>query len=53
MEHYFKVEILFVTIDNQLQELNCRFNDQVMELLILSFALDPKDVYKAFNIDRI
>jgi len=53
VEHYLRVKIFFVTIDKQLQELNCRFNDQVMELLILSFALDPKDVYKAFNIDRI
>ena len=52
VEHYFKVEILFVTIDKQLQELNCRFNDQAMELLILSSALDPKDAYKAFNIDK-
>jgi len=24
-----------------------------MELLILSSALDPKDAYKAFNIDKI
>jgi len=53
VEHYFRVEIFFVTIDKQLQELNCRFNDQAMELLILSFALDPKDAYKAFNIDKI
>jgi len=52
-EHYFKVEIFFVTVDKQLQELNCRFNDQAMELLILSYALDPKDAYKAFNIDKI
>jgi len=53
LEHYFKVEIFFPTIDKQLQELNCRSNDQTMKLLILSSALDPKDAYKTFNIDKI
>ena len=46
VEHYFKVEIFFVTIDKQLQELNCRFNDQAMELLILSSTLDLKELIK-------
>lgn len=36
-----------------MQKLNCLFNDQTMELLILGFAFDPKDAYKAFNIDKI
>nr|KYP70421.1 hypothetical protein KK1_009638 [Cajanus cajan] len=53
VEHYLRVEIFFVTIDKQLQELNCRFNDQAMELLTLSMTLVPKDAYKAFNIEDI
>ena len=40
VEHYLRVEIFFVTINNQLQELNCRFNDQSMKLLIVRSALD-------------
>nr|KYP50112.1 Zinc finger MYM-type protein 1 [Cajanus cajan] len=46
-------EIFSVAIDKQLQELNCRFNDQAMELLTLSMTLVPKDAYKAFNIEDI
>ena len=52
-EHYLRVEKFFVTIDKQLQKLNCRINDLAMKLLILRSALDPKDAYKAFNIDKI
>ncbi|XP_058758551.1 uncharacterized protein LOC131631797 [Vicia villosa] len=53
IQHYFKVEMFFTTIDKQLQELNDRFSEQAMDLLILSCALSPKDGYKAFNIDII
>ena len=41
------------TIDKQLQELKCIFNEQAMKLLIVNSVLDPKDAYKAFNIDKI
>ena len=53
MEHYLRVEIFVVTIAKEVQELNSRFNDQAMELLILSSTLDPKNPYKAFNIDKV
>jgi hypothetical protein len=53
IEHYFKVEIFFAIIDQQLQELNSRFSEEVMDLLTLSCALNPKGNYKAFNIDTI
>ncbi|XP_058742087.1 uncharacterized protein LOC131614532 [Vicia villosa] len=53
IQHYFKFEIFFTTIDKQLQELNRRFSEQAMDLLTLSCALSPKDEYKAFNIDTI
>jgi len=52
-EHYFRVEVFFVVIDNQLQELNSRFSDQAMELLTLCSALVPKDSCKTFDIDHI
>ncbi|XP_019460090.1 PREDICTED: zinc finger MYM-type protein 1-like [Lupinus angustifolius] len=52
-EHHYRVNIFLTIIDKQLQELNRRFSEQTMELLTLSTSLDPKDVYKIFNIDNI
>ncbi|XP_024634768.1 zinc finger MYM-type protein 1-like [Medicago truncatula] len=53
IEHYFRVEIFFTTIDKQLQELNSIFSEQAMDLLTLSCALSPEDGYKAFDINTI
>ncbi|XP_058726686.1 uncharacterized protein LOC131598065 [Vicia villosa] len=53
IQHCFKVEIFFTTIDKQLQELNSRFSEQTMNLSTLSCSLSPKDGYKAFSIDTI
>ncbi|KAF5458222.1 hypothetical protein F2P56_022269, partial [Juglans regia] len=53
MEHHFRIDIFTATIDFQLQELNNRFNENTMELLILSAALSPKGAYKSFKIDDI
>jgi len=53
VEHHFRVNIFFVTLDKQLQKLNDRFSEQTMELLTLSNALVPKNAYKAFNINDI
>ncbi|XP_059436119.1 uncharacterized protein LOC132169046 [Corylus avellana] len=53
MEHHFRVDIFTAAIDFQLQELKNRFNEQAVELLILSVALSPKDAYKSFKIDDI
>jgi hypothetical protein len=53
MEHHFRIDIFTAAIDFQLQELDSRFNEHAMELLILSVALSPKDAYKSFKIDDI
>ncbi|XP_065619095.1 uncharacterized protein LOC112027883 [Quercus suber] len=37
------------TIDSQLQELNYRFNEDAMELLRLSSALEPREALKSFR----
>jgi len=42
VEHHYRVDIFTVIIDQQLQELNNRFNEQKIELLKLSVALDKK-----------
>ncbi|KAI8546826.1 hypothetical protein RHMOL_Rhmol07G0149500 [Rhododendron molle] len=41
------------TIDSQLQELNARFKEDAIELLILSTTLDPRDGYKSFKVENI
>ncbi|KAH1073882.1 hypothetical protein J1N35_026210 [Gossypium stocksii] len=53
VEHHYRVDIFFATIDTQLQELKSRFNENVVELLTLTTALDPKEFFKLFDIDKI
>ncbi|XP_028066266.1 uncharacterized protein LOC114269197 [Camellia sinensis] len=53
IKHHFWVDIFTITCDSQLQELNNRFKEDVMELLILSSALDPRDDYNSFKIEDI
>jgi len=53
VEHHYRVDISTVIIDQQLQELNNRFNEQAIELLKLSTTLDPRNSYKLFNVEDI
>ncbi|KAK8348699.1 hypothetical protein V6Z12_A06G097000 [Gossypium hirsutum] len=53
VEHHYRVDIVFATIDTQLQELKSRFNENVVELFTLTTALDPKEFFKLFDIDKI
>ncbi|KAK8349683.1 hypothetical protein V6Z11_A06G161000 [Gossypium hirsutum] len=53
VEHHYRVDIFFAIIDTQLQELKSRFNENVVELLTLTTALDPKEFFKLFDIDKI
>ena len=53
VEHHYRVDIFTAIIDQQLQELNNRFNEQAIELLKLSTALDPRNSYKLFNVEDI
>ncbi|XP_028077241.1 uncharacterized protein LOC114279217 [Camellia sinensis] len=50
IENHFRVDIFTIICDSHLQELNNRFREDVMELLILSFALDPRDDYSSFKL---
>ncbi|XP_050157457.1 uncharacterized protein LOC126631338 [Malus sylvestris] len=52
-EHHYHIDIFNNAIDFQLAELNRRFSEEAMELLILSSALEPREAFKAFNIDHI
>ncbi|KAG8385887.1 hypothetical protein BUALT_Bualt03G0091800 [Buddleja alternifolia] len=53
LEHHYRVDIFTSTIDSILQEMNYRFDENAVELLRLSSALDPRDGYKSFNINEI
>ncbi|XP_061956134.1 uncharacterized protein LOC133678002 [Populus nigra] len=50
---YYHYDIFNSTIDFQLEELNSRFSDETMELLVLSSSLEPKDNFKSFKVDAI
>ncbi|CAH9074661.1 unnamed protein product [Cuscuta epithymum] len=53
MAHHFQYDIFIATVDSQLQELNERFTANMMELLVLCSALDPRDDYKYFSIENV
>jgi len=53
VEHHYRVDKFTVIIDQQLQELNNRFNEQAIKLLKLSTTLDPRNSYKLFNVEDI
>jgi len=53
VEHHYRVDIFTAIIDQQLQELNNRFNEQAIELLKLSTTLDLKNNYKLFSVEDI
>ncbi|XP_025703550.1 uncharacterized protein [Arachis hypogaea] len=53
VEHHYRVNLFFAVIDIHLQELNRRFNDNMVELLTLSSTLDPRDNYKFFSVNKL
>ncbi|KAK8321710.1 hypothetical protein V6Z11_A12G120300 [Gossypium hirsutum] len=53
VEHHYRVDVFFATIDTQLQELKSRFNENVFELLTFTKTLDPKEFFKLFDIEKI
>ncbi|XP_038699224.1 uncharacterized protein LOC119996606 isoform X2 [Tripterygium wilfordii] len=51
-QHYH-FDVFNSAIDFQHEELNSKFSDGAVELLILSSALEPKDNFKSFKVDDI
>jgi len=51
--HHYQVDIFTIIIDQLLQELNNKFNEQAIELFKLSTTLDSRNSYKLFNIENI
>ena len=50
---YYHFDIFNSAIDFQQEELNSRFSDGAIELLILSSVLDPKDNFRSFKVEDI
>ncbi|XP_020982421.1 uncharacterized protein LOC107458849 [Arachis duranensis] len=53
VEHHYHVNLFLAIIDTQLQEINGRLNDNMVELLTLSSTLDPRENYKLFSVKRV
>ncbi|GAV84847.1 DUF4371 domain-containing protein [Cephalotus follicularis] len=53
VEHHYRIDVFTVIIDSQIQELNIRFSENAIELLVLCSVLDPRDCCKFFEVDGI
>ena len=51
--HHFKVDIFYTVIDMQLQELNDRFIEVSIELLLYVACMCPNDLFSSFDEERL
>ncbi|XP_012832961.1 PREDICTED: zinc finger MYM-type protein 1-like [Erythranthe guttata] len=51
--HHYKVETFYTILDMQLGELNARFSDSTMELLVCIACLDPSNSFSHFDKDKL
>lgn len=51
--HHYKVEFFYGVLDMQLQELNTRFSESNMELLLCMSSLSPNDAFAAFDKKKL
>ena len=51
--HHFRVDLFYVVIDMQLQELNDRFNEVNTNLLLCVACLSPKDSFSAYDKKKL
>ncbi|XP_057464445.1 uncharacterized protein LOC130754290 [Actinidia eriantha] len=47
--HHYRVELLYTIIDMQMQELNARFTESNIELLLCVACLSPSDSFSSFD----
>ncbi|XP_042415036.1 zinc finger MYM-type protein 1-like [Zingiber officinale] len=50
IEHHYRINLFYASIDSQLQEINGRFSDDAMEFLTLSNALNPQNAVESFRV---
>jgi hypothetical protein len=51
--HYYRVDMFYMVIDMQLQELNGRIMEITTELFMCMLCLDQNNSFSAFNIDKL
>uniref|UniRef100_A0A803Q0Z3 TTF-type domain-containing protein n=1 Tax=Cannabis sativa TaxID=3483 RepID=A0A803Q0Z3_CANSA len=51
--HYFQVDLFYSVIDQQLQELNDRFNEVNIELLLCVACLSPCELFSTFDKQKL
>ena len=51
--YHYRVELFYTVIDMQLQELNNRFNEVNMKLLLYAASLNPCDSFAAFDKEKL
>ena len=50
---FITIDLFFEVIDLQLQELNNRFSEVTIELLLCMVCLNPSDSFLAFDIKKL
>ncbi|KAK9689819.1 hypothetical protein RND81_09G083500 [Saponaria officinalis] len=51
--HYYRVNIFYSVIDFQLTELDSRFTESSLEILVLSASMDPRYCFRAFKREDV
>ncbi|KAK8462035.1 hypothetical protein SEVIR_1G134800v4 [Setaria viridis] len=51
--HYYRAQIFFAAIDSIRTEINHRFNDGSMDLLVRLSCLDPRRNFSQFDVEKI
>ena len=51
--HYYQVELFFIILDMQIQELNSRFTKSNTNLLLCVTCLSPSDSFLAFDKEKL
>ncbi|XP_028549907.1 uncharacterized protein LOC114579453 [Dendrobium catenatum] len=47
--HHYRVELFYIVVDMQLQEINNRFSESSTELLLCVACLNPTDTFQAYD----
>ncbi|KAL9691969.1 hypothetical protein QQ045_012397 [Rhodiola kirilowii] len=52
-EHYFRVNVLYAVIKSQMAELDNKFTESSIEILVLSASFHPRNNFKAFKVEDV
>ncbi|KAL9664524.1 hypothetical protein QQ045_019928 [Rhodiola kirilowii] len=52
-EHYFWVNVFYAVIDSQMAELDNKFTESSIEILVLSASFHPRNNFQAFKVEDV